>query len=86
MYRSDLIVVNGNEVQIGDLLFVLFLRRVVELKKKEGGCVNIYTLESEGVITDALNYQIYSDLRTPLKGSLLDKNGKKVIQNDGSKN
>jgi hypothetical protein len=39
------------------------------------GWVNIYTLKSEGVITDVLKYQIYSNLRTASEGSLLDKDG-----------
>ncbi|MDQ1328838.1 MAG: hypothetical protein QG641_2124 [Candidatus Poribacteria bacterium] len=37
-------------------------------------------------ITDTLKYQIYSNLRTALEGSLSDKNGQKFIQSDGSKN
>jgi len=86
MKRSNLIVVNGNEIKMGDSLLTLFLRFVIELKKKKGGWVNIYTLESEGVITDVLKYQIYSNLRTALEGSLLDKDGQKFIQSDGSKN
>lgn len=86
MKRSNLIVVNGNEIKIGDSLFTLFLRFVIELKKKKGGWVNIYTLESEAIITDVLKYQIYSNLRTALEGSLLDKDGQKFIQSDGSKN
>ena len=84
--RSNLIVVNGTNTKIGDSIFTLYLRLVVELKKKEGGWVNIHTLESDGIIIDSLNYQIYSNLRTALQGSLLDKNGKKFIQSDGSKN
>lgn len=86
MKRSNLIVVNGNEIKMGDSLFTLFLRFAIELKKEKGGWVNIYTLESEGVITDVLKYQIYSNLRTALEGSLLDKDGQKFIQSDGSKN
>jgi len=70
MKRSNLIVVNGNEIKMGDSLFTLFLRFVIELKRKKGGWVNIYTLESEGVITDALKYQIYSKFRTALAGSI----------------
>ena len=81
MKQSNLIVVNGNEIKMGDSLCTLFLRFVIELKKKKG----IYTLESEGVITDVLKYQIYSNLRTALEDSLLDKDGQKFIQSDGSK-
>lgn len=58
---------------------------MVELKKGKGGWVNIYTLESEGIITDAMKYQIYSNLRTAIKGSLLKKDGQKFIESDGSK-
>jgi len=85
MKQSNLIVVNGNEIKMGDSFLTLFLRFVIELKKKKGGWVNIYTLESEGVITDVLKYQIYSNLRTALEDSLLDKDGQKFIQSDGSK-
>jgi hypothetical protein len=85
MKRSNLVVVNGNEIKMGDSLFVLFLRFVVELKKKKGGWVDIYTLESEGIITDPLKYRVYSNLRTALDGSLLEKDGQKFIQSDGSK-
>jgi hypothetical protein len=42
-------------------------------------------LESEGVITDVLKYQIYSNLKIALEDSLLDKDGQKFIQSDGSK-
>lgn len=84
--RSNLIEVNGNQIQVGDSLFILLLRFMVELKKKKGGWVNIYTLEDEDIISDSMKYQIYSRLRTELKGSLLDKDGKKFIQSDGSKN
>ena len=86
MKRSNLVVVNGNEIKMGDSLFTLFLRFVIELKKKKGGWVNIYTLKSERVITDVLKYQIYSNLRTALEGSLQDRDGQKFIQSDGSKN
>jgi len=84
--RSNLIVVNGTNTKIGDSIFTLFLRLVVELKKKEGGWVNIHTLESENIISDPEKYQIYSNLRIQLQGSLLDKDGQKFIQSDGSKN
>ncbi len=86
MKRSNLMKVNGNEIKMGDSIFTLFLRFVVELKKKKGGWVNRYTLGSEGIVTDVEKFQIYSNLRTALEGSLLDKDGQKFIQSDGSKN
>lgn len=82
-YRSNGIIVNRNK--IGDSLFLLLLRLAVELKKGEGGWVNIYSLYDEHIITDPDKYQIYSRLRTDLQGSLIDKDGKKFIENDGSK-
>lgn len=84
--RSNDICLNGHRLQLGDSLFALLLRFVVELKKKKDGWVNIYTLKSDGIITDPLNYQIYSRLRTEIRGSLLDKDGKKFIESDRSKN
>jgi len=56
------------------------------IKKGEGGWVNIHSLDEEHIIADPGKYQIYSNLRTVLKGSLIDKNAKKFIENDGSKN
>ena len=69
-----------------DSLFLLLLMFVVESRQGKGGCVNIHRLKSECIITDDLKYQVYSRLRTELKGSLLEKNGEKFIQSDGLKN
>jgi hypothetical protein len=81
---------NENNIKLGDRLFALFLRFVVELKKEKGGWVNIHTLESEGIIQSEdiqkPTYQIYSRLRSTLQGSLSDKDGQKFIQSDGIKN
>ena len=78
--------VDGHQIKISDAIFILLLRFVLELKKKKGGWVNRYTLQSEGFVSDAERFQMYSNLRTALEGSLLDKDGQKFIQNDGSKN
>ena len=84
--RSNEIIVNKTKIKIGDSLFLLLLRLAVELKKGEGGWVNIHSLYDEHIITDPDKYQIYSRLRTNLQGSLIDKDGEKFIENDGSKN
>ncbi len=65
---------------LGDSLFILFLRFIVELKKNEGGWVSIHGLKTEEIIDDPVKYQIYSHLRTALQGSLLDTNTRKFIQ------
>lgn len=85
-YRSNEIIVNGIKIKIGDSLFLLLLRLAVELKKGESGWVNISTLHIDRIITVPDKYQIYSRLRTTLQGSLIDKDGEKFIENDGSKN
>ncbi len=85
MKRSNEVEVNGHKVRLGDSMFRLFLRLALELKKKRGGWVSRHTLESEGIITDVEKFQIYSNLRTSLQGSLLDKEGQKFIENNGSK-
>jgi len=85
MKRSNLIYVNENTVKIGDSLFALLLRLVVELKKGNGGWLDIHTLHSEGIISDPGKYQIYSRLRNAMAGSLLEKDGKKFIESDGVK-
>lgn len=85
MKRSNEIEVNGHKVRLGDSLFRLFLRLVLELKKRRGGWVSRYTLDSDGIIADVDKFQIYSSLRTNLQGSLLDKDGQKFIENNGTK-
>ena len=40
---------------------------------------------SDTIIADVEKFQIYSNLRTALEGSLLDKDGQKFIENNGSK-
>jgi hypothetical protein len=85
MRRSNEIEVNNHKIKLGDSVFKLFLRLALELKKKKGGWVSRHTLESEGIITDVDKFQIYSNLRTSLQGSLLDKEGQKFIENNGSK-
>ena len=77
---------NKTKIKIGDSLFLLLLRLAVELKKGEGGWVNIFTLNMDRIITDPDKYQVYSRLRTTLQGSLIDKDAKEFIENDGSKN
>jgi hypothetical protein len=86
MRRSNLIVVNGKDVRIGDSLFKLFLRFVVESKKNSGGWVDRYTLGSERFVSDPDSFQVYSNLRAKIEGSLLDRKGEWFLQSDGSKN
>ena len=83
--RSNVLEVNGKKILIGDALFRLFLRLVVELYKGKGGWVYTHTLKAEGVIANALSYQIYSNLRAPLRGALEENDVTKFIENDGSK-
>ena len=85
MKRSNEIELNHHKIRLGDSVFKLLLRFVFELKKKRGGWVSRHTLDSEGIITDVEKFQIYSNLRMALQGSLLDKDGQKFIENNGSK-
>jgi hypothetical protein len=93
--RSNLIVVNGVEARVPNFIFPLLVRLVEELKKKNGGSVKMLTLISEGVVPseedeewtedDSPGHHIYSHLRTAIQGYLLNKDGKKFIQNIGEK-
>lgn len=85
MKRSNEIEVNSHKIKLGDSVFKLFLRLVLELKKKKQGWVNRYSLGSDSIIADVEKFQIYSNLRMALQGSLLDKDGQKFIENNGSK-
>lgn len=84
-HRSNEILLNGNKISLGDSLFALLLRFMVELKKGNGGWVNSPALQAEGLISDSAHYQPYSNLRTDLKGSLREKDGKKFVEASGSK-
>lgn len=84
--RSNVIVVNGSETNIGDAPFALLARLVLELKKKKGGWVNTINLRSEHLITEDGTYQSFGNLRHAVKGVTQDKQGQKLIQSDGSKN
>jgi len=85
MKRSNEIEVNNHKIKLGDSVFKLFLRLVLELKKKKEGWVHRHSLGSDSIIGDVEKFQIYSNLRTALQGSLLDKDGQKFIENNGSK-
>ena len=85
MKRSNEVEVNSHKIKLGDSVFRLFLRLVLELKKKKQGWVNRHSLGSDRIIADVEKFQIYSNLRMALQGSLLDKDGQKFIENNGSK-
>ena len=85
MRRSNAVEVNNHKIKLGDSVFKLFLRLVLELKKKRDGWVHRHRLGSDTIIADVEKFQIYSNLRTALEGSLLDKDGQKFIENNGSK-
>ena len=77
MKRSNDLIVNGHKIKMPDEPFKLLLEFVIELKKGEGGWVTKRV--------DAGKYQVFDRLRQPLAGSLLEKDAKKFIENDGSK-
>ncbi len=82
--RSNDIIVNGNKIKIGDTLFLLFLRLVVELKKNRDGWIGMNTLYGENIIHDPNRYQKFSELNSRFQGSLLQKNHYDIIENHGS--
>ena len=81
--RNDL-VINDHNLKIGDWLFILLLRFVVELKKGGPGWVHKIDLEQEGIIRDASRYHNYDNLKRAIEGSLLEKDGNKFIEKDGA--
>ena len=76
---------NSRKIKLDDSVFKLFLRLVLELKRKKQGRVNRHSLGSDSIIVDVEKFQIYSNLRMALQGSLLDKDGQKFIENNGAK-
>jgi len=75
--KSNDIVINDHATTLPDQAFRLLLEFIVELKKNKGGWITKYI--------EAGKYQTISRLRTPLKGSLLQKNAKAFIESGGSK-
>lgn len=75
--RSNDVVVNGHTVKMPDGPFRLLVELVAELKKGEGGWLTKHT--------EAGKYQSIDRLRKPIEGSLIDRDAKKFIENDGSK-
>jgi len=86
MKKQNLILLNGHEIKLGDTLFALLMRFVVELKNGKGGWVSVSDLIDGGYINDYEHRQPYSNLRTALKGCLHQGDGQKFIESDGSKN
>jgi len=75
--KSNDINVNGHTIKMPDSAFVLFMELMVELKKGKGGWLT--------KVVDAGKYQIFDRVRSPIKGSLLGKDGLKFIEGNGSK-
>lgn len=61
------------------------MRLVAELTKGKDGWVNTADLMAEGFINDTMLHQPYCNLRSKLEGSLIDKDGQKFMESDGSK-
>lgn len=84
-HRSNKVIINGIDAKMGDSLFVLFLRLILQLKKDNNGWIDRYSLHEEGITTDPEKFQIFSNLRTFVGGYLIKKNAREFIENNGSK-
>jgi len=77
MKRSNDLEVNGHKIKMPDGAFKLFIELVAEIKKGKGGWLT--------KAVDAGKYQIFDRVRSPIQGSLLNKDAKKFIENNASK-
>lgn len=77
MKRSNDLEVNGHKIKMPDGAFKLFIELVAEVKKGKGGWLT--------KAVDAGKYQIFDRVRSPIQGSLLNKDAKKFIENNASK-
>jgi hypothetical protein len=75
--KSNDINVNGHLIKMPDSAFGLFMELIVELKKGKGGWLT--------KVVEAGKYQIFDRVRSPIKGSLLGKDGLKFVEGNGSK-
>ena len=84
--RSNEIIINDIKISLGDTLLLLLLKFVVELNRDKKGWISRESLYNTHIIRDPDRCQIFSNLKSVLKGSLVGKNPGKLIQNDFSKN
>lgn len=77
MKRSNDLSVNSHTIKMPDAPLKLLMELVVELKKGKGGWLT--------KVVDVGKYQIFGHVRSPLQGSLLEKDAKKFIENNASK-
>ncbi len=75
--RSNDVVVNGHTVKMPDEPFRLLVALVAEIKKGAGGWLTKHT--------ETGKYQSIDRLRKPIEGSLLERDAKKFIENNASK-
>jgi hypothetical protein len=75
--RGNDVEIHGCMIRMPDSLFCLFLELVVALKRGNGGWV--------GKQVDVGNYQVFSNLRMVLQGSLLGKDAQVFIENNNAK-
>lgn len=82
MKRSNRVLINDREIKVGDSVFPLLLRFVVELKKRKGGWVSIESLDEENIVPGPIEYRPYSRLREALKPVLPERAAYDLIQAD----
>ena len=83
--RRNEVLINGHKVILGDKLFSLLLRLILELKKCKGGWVESGDLMAGGFINDVENRQPFSHLRHAFKPWLIEGDGKNLIEASRSK-
>lgn len=83
--RINEVLLNGHKVILGDKLFSLLLRLIVELKRRKGGWVESGDLMAGGFISSVENRQPFSHLRHAFKPWLIEGDGKNLIESSRSK-
>lgn len=84
----NVVVVNEQEVMMGDWPFILLLRLAVELLRDPEGWVHRQNLIDESLLPDKPDDRLHkraSDLRQRLRGYLLQRDDKDFIENDGER-
>jgi hypothetical protein len=84
--RNNLVLINGKARNIPDGTFRLLLRLAIVLWENKGGWIAASALWGERLIPDPEKHQPFSRLREEIEEHLLVKDGRRLLENDGTKN
>lgn len=83
--RNNLVLINGKDINLPDAPFSLLFRLAVALWQNRDGWIESPALWDEGIIPDPEKHQPFSNLRKAVGEHLESRDGRRLIENDGTK-